>query len=159
MPDVKPKALAAAGEVYASQDRREQPTASDIEGTAEDLRDPIKTYINHPDAGLVERRKLKAAQDGWDECTKSWGRALVARCDEARREAEELGKQLAELETLRGPRDQGQKPLFEQLRGGRGDLVQELPGSGWSSVGYAGWGGPGGGAETDATAQGVRGDQ
>jgi hypothetical protein len=42
---------------------------------------------------------------------------LLANRDEARREAEMRGKQMAELETLRGPRDRGQKPLFEQLRG------------------------------------------
>ena len=32
-------------------------------------------------------------------------------------ERDEARAQLAELETLRGPRDRGQKPLFEQLRG------------------------------------------
>ncbi len=60
-PNVKPKPLLAAAEVYASQDSCELPTPSDIEGTAEDLRDPIRTYIEHPDADLVPRSMLDVA--------------------------------------------------------------------------------------------------
>ena len=72
--------------MYASQDRREPPTPSDIEGTAEDLRDPIKAYINHLDADLVERSEIRK---GWQE--------LMDERDDARREAEERGKMLAAL--------------------------------------------------------------
>ncbi|KKL74699.1 hypothetical protein LCGC14_2062320, partial [marine sediment metagenome] len=43
------EALEAAGQVYASQDRCELPTADVIEGTAEDLRDPIQAYLDAAD--------------------------------------------------------------------------------------------------------------
>ena len=59
------KALEAAAEVYAGQDCYElPPTPSDIEGTAEDLRDPIQAYLDAAD--LVPRSDTyQQPSDGW----------------------------------------------------------------------------------------------
>ena len=88
------KALEAAAKVYASQNRREPPTPSDIEGTAEDLRSPINAFLALAD--LVPRSALLDMEEEYDGARSRLGksiegqRVLTTERDEARREARAL---------------------------------------------------------------------
>ena len=104
-------ALEAAAKVYASQNRREPPTPSDIEGTAEDLRSPINAFLAVAD--LVPRRRLAECQDMRDRLKAQATKNRNER-DEARREtaathlsaqerAQKIATQGAQIAALREP--------------------------------------------------------
>ena len=80
-----PKALKAAGEVYLSEQVEIQ-APGQLDWATSEISSAIQAFIDHPDSGLVERRK-------YDDMV----RTALRDNNEARQEADKQGKQLAAL--------------------------------------------------------------